>query len=123
MSFLGCFAQNARLTGGGEVALRQLVEGGTDGPGPGDHHNVPAGLKLIFIQTVNLPQSSADPVADVGLTQLFAYGDAHPILPGPVAPGVEHDVPVGLPSRPVEPLKYVVELQRTGIFHDAIPQN
>ena len=87
-----------------------MGEGGVDGFGPGYHHNVPAGPELRFVDAVDLPQSSADPVSYMGLAQLLAHGDAHPIGVRPVFPGVKHQIAAGEALGVVQPLEYVIEL-------------
>ena len=82
-----------------------------DRTGAGNHNNIPAGQELILVEPVDFPQSSADTVSHIGLTQLFADGNAHPIGVGAVAPGIEYKMAVGLPGSPIQSLEYVVELQ------------
>ena len=82
-----------------------------DGPGPGNHHNIPTGLEFILVQTINFPQSSADPIAHHSMTQLLADGNAHPIGVGAVASGIEYQMAVGLTGSPVKPLENVVKFQ------------
>ena len=93
-----------------KVSLGQLLEGGIDGPGPGDHNDIPAGLECFLVEPVDFPQAAADPVSDMGFPQFFADGDAHPVGTRPVAPGIEHQKPVGLAVGVIQTPKNVVEL-------------
>ena len=109
--FSWLFHQNAGFFGKGEVGVRQRVEGCLDGPGADHHHDVPAGTELFLIQAVYFPDAAAGTVADVGLAQLFADGNAHPVGVRAVFPGIEYQIPVCLSAGPVQPLKDVVEFE------------
>ena len=67
------------------------------------------------------PEAAADAVADVGLAQLFADGDAHPIGIGPVFPCVQHQKSIAEAVGVIQPFENVIEFQRTGKFHKIIP--
>ena len=105
--------QNSGLPGKGEIAAGEGLEGCVDGFRPGYHHDIPAGLEFAFVQAVDLPQSSADPVANHGMPQLFAYGNAYPVGGGSVLPGVEHQTAVSLTVGVIKPPENVIQFQRT----------
>ena len=88
----------------------ELLEGRMDGFCPCHHHNIPTGLEPLLIEPVNFPQSSADPVAHVCLTQFFADGNSYPIGIRAIASGIEHQTGIGLTGSAVKPLEYVIEL-------------
>ena len=103
--------QDPRLFCKGEEAGRQLVKGGLHGPGPRHHHNIPAGLESVFIQAVDLPDTTAGTVAHMGLAQLFADRDAYPVPIRLVLSGVEHQKSVGEAGGVIQAPENVVELQ------------
>ena len=105
----GTASVNACLPGGMEVALGQFLKGGMDCPGAGHDHDIPAALELVLVEAVDFTQSSADTVAYIGFTQLFADGNAHPIGAGAVASGIEYQTAVCLSARLVKTLEYVIE--------------
>ena len=105
------FFQNPRLFGGTEIAFCQLLKGRMNRPGTGYDHNIPAGLELVLIKTIDFTQSSADTVAHICLTQFFANGNAHPVGGGAVFAGIEHQITVCLSVCPIQTLEYVVELE------------
>ena len=113
---LGLF-QNAGFFCQLQKAVGEFLKILVDGPGTGNEDDIPAGSDPVFIQTIDLPKAAADPIADHSMTQLFADGDAHPIGGSPVFPGVEDDHAIGTAVGAIKPLKYVVKLQRAGIFH------
>ena len=92
-----------------EVALSQFLKGGMDCPGAGHDYDIPAALELVLVEAVDFTQSSADAVAHICLTQLFADGNAHPIGGGAILSGIEYQMAIGLPAGSVKTLEYVVE--------------
>ena len=44
------------------------------------------------MEPIYLPQTASHPIPDNGLSQLFAHGDAHPILAQTVFPGIEDQI-------------------------------
>ena len=104
------FFQNSGLFGSSEITLRQLVEGCVDRPGAGDNDNIPAALEFLLVEPIDFTQSSADTIAHIGLTQLFADGNAYPIGIRAVASGIKHQMGVRLSAGLVQSLEYVVEL-------------
>ena len=105
-----------------QISACESLEIGVHGFRPGHDHNIPAGLEFFFIQPVNLPDAAADPIADHSMPQLFADGDAHPIGVCPILPGIQHKIAVCLPVGPIQPLKNVIQFQRTGKFHSDLPR-
>ena len=93
-----------------KVACREAVEGSLHGAGSGHHNNVPAGLEPFFVEAVNFPQASACPVSLHGVTQLFAGGNAHPILPRPIFAGVNGKVGIRSTGGMVQALENMIEL-------------
>ena len=89
--------------------MGQGLEITMDRLGPGDHDDVPAGVESVFVQPVDFPDAAAHPIADHGMPQLFADGDAHPIGGRPVGSGVKHKASVCLTLGAVKPLKDVIE--------------
>jgi hypothetical protein len=51
------------------------------------------------------------------MTQLFADGDAHPIGAGPVFPGVEYKIGIGLSGGGIQPPEDMIQFQAAGKFH------
>ena len=113
---LGLF-QNAGFFCQLQKAVGEFLKILVDGPGAGNKDDIPAGGDPVFIEPVDLPKAAADPIAAHSMPQLFADGDAHPIGGSPVFPGVEDDHAIGTAIGAIKPLKYVVKLQRAGIFH------
>ena len=118
---LGLF-QNAGFFCQLQKAVGEFLKILVDGPGAGNEDDIPAGSDPVFTEPVDLPKAAADPIADHSMTQLFADGDAHPIGGSPVFPGVENEHAIGTAIGAIKPLKYVVKLQRAGIFHTFSPE-
>ena len=94
-----------------QISVGHFLKIGTDGFGTCHDHNIPAGLEFLFIEPVNFPDTAANPIADHGMTQLFADGDTHPIGVCPILPGVQNEIAVCLPVGTIQPLKDVIEFQ------------
>ena len=117
----GFLNQKIQLSGKGQIASRQLVKGSVHGFGSGHHNDVPAGLKLLFVQPIDLPDPPPGAVTDVGLAQFLADGNTHPVALGPVLPGIEHQKSIRSTLGVIQPLKNVIQFQRTRKFHKIIP--
>ena len=109
--------QDPGLGSQGQISADNVLERCRNTAASRHHHNIPAGLELCFIEAVYLPQAAADPIADHGMTQLFADGNAHPVGAGPVLPGVENHNGIGLSGGGIQPPEYVIKLQAAGKFH------
>ena len=102
--------KNAGLFCQCQIRLAQLIKGGIDGPDSGDYHDIVAGEEFLLVDPVDLPQTAADTVANVGLAQLLADRDTHPVLACPVFSGIEYQIGTCLAGSAVKPLEYVIEL-------------
>ena len=71
----------------------------------------PAGLELFLVQAVDLPDAAAGAVAHVGLAQLLADGDAHPVSVRAVLSGVKHQQTVGNAGGAIQAPENMIELQ------------
>ena len=109
--------QDSGFVGQSQIGIDDILERCADAAASCHHHDIPAGLESAFVEAVGLPQAAADPVADHGMTQLFADGDAHPVGAGPVLPGVEYQIRIGLSGGGIQPPEYVVQFQAAGKFH------
>ena len=105
----------------GQIGFDNILERCADTAASRHHHNIPAGLESAFIEAVYLPQAAADPIADHGMTQFLTDGDAHPIGAGPVLPGIEYQIGIGLSGGGIQPPEYVIELQAAGKLHNIPP--
>ena len=104
--------QNAGLFGQTQTALGQILEGSIHGIGPCHHNDVPAGLELFLVQAVDFPEAAAGTVADVGLAQLFADGDADTVGFRAVLSCIQYKIPVSDTLAVIQPLKNVIQFQR-----------
>lgn len=118
----GFLNQKIQLFGKCQVTSRQLVERSIHGFAAGHYNDVPAGLKLCFIQPIDLPDPPPGAVTDMGLAQFLADGDAHPVAFGTVLPGIEHQQTIRRTPGVVQPLKNVIQFQRTRKLHTIIPK-
>jgi hypothetical protein len=117
----GGLLKDSRPLGQSQITLRQLVERRLHGLAARHYNDIPAGQKAFLIQAVNLPDPSAGPVANVGLSQFLADGDTHPVAARSVAPGIQNQITVRHTLGVVKPLEYVIKFQTTGILHTLIP--
>ena len=92
-----------------QIGLGQLIEGGLQRFGSCHHHDIPTREEFFLIEPVNFPQATANPVADVGLAQLFAHRNAHPVAARPILSGIEHQIGAGLAVGVIKPPENVIE--------------
>ena len=104
-----------------QIGVGQFLKVGCNGLAACHHNDIPARLEFFLVQTVDLPETAAYPIADMGLAQLFAHSDAHTIAARSIFTGIEHQIAVGLSLSAIKPPEYVIEFQRTGKFHTNSP--
>ena len=109
--------QQIQLLCQSQITLGQLVKWSVYSFGTGHHNDVPAGLKLFFVQPIDLPDPPPGAVTDMSLAQFLADGNTHPVTFGPVLPGIEHQKSVRRTLGVIQPLKNVIQFQRTRKSH------
>ena len=109
--------QQIQLFGQSQITLRQLIKRSIHGLGTGHHNDVPAGLKLLFVQPIDLPDPPPGAVTDMGLAQFLADSNTYPVAVCTVLPGIEHQIAVRSTFGMVQPLKNVIQFQRTRKSH------
>ena len=113
--------QKIQLSGQSQITFRQLVKWSIHGLGTGHHNDVPAGLKLCFIQPIDLPDPPPGAVTDMGFAQFFADSNPHPVAGRTVLPGIQHQIAVRCTLGVIQPLKNVIQFQRTRKLHNLNP--
>ena len=103
--------------GKGEITLCQSVKGCVHCLGAGDDHNIVTRTEAVLIQPVDLPDPPPGAVTDMGLAQFLADSNTHPVAFGTVLPGIEHQQTIRRTLGVIQPLKNVIQFQRTRKSH------
>lgn len=101
--------------------MGELPEVRIDTAASGYHYDIPAGVKPVFIQTVNLPQTTTHTIPNHRISQLFAGSDPHPIGGRTIGLGIKHQISIGMSGGGIEAPENMIQLQRTGKFHTVSP--
>jgi hypothetical protein len=93
----------------GQTSLAKLLKGSFHGLGPCHQNDIPPRIKPILMKAIDLPEAATNPVADMGLSQLFAYRNAQTVDPLPIFSGIENQIAVGKAFCVVKPLENVIQ--------------